>query len=94
MDEAVTILSYALRQQWDYCTVYTIGIKHIKDKVRQMYKDFKTHIGTRDNRRNDAWKQKMVKYNVEMSKLCDIYCRNDQARKAHKEEVGVEMSET
>ena len=93
VEDAENILSYALRQQWEHCTVYTIGIKHIKEKVSKIYKDFRAHISTKTSRRNDNWKDKMVIFNADQSKLCDIYCRNDEARKAREEEVGVEMSD-
>ena len=30
IDVAANLLSYALMQQWEYCTVYTVNIKYIK----------------------------------------------------------------
>ena len=93
IDEAANLLSYALMQQWEYCTVYTVNIKYIKKRVIKLYNDFQNNIHTRKNRRNDNWKLKMVKYNEKMRCHCDIYCTNDDARKTREEEVGVEMGE-
>ena len=93
MDEAANILSYALKQQWENCTVYPTRAKNIKVQIVKMYTDFRKKYQHRVHLQNDSWKSKMVIYNDSMTKLFDIYCTNDAARKSQEDINGVPMGE-
>ena len=94
VDDAAKILGYALRQQWEYCTVYTIQIEHIKKKIVKHYEEFRFNIQTRVQKRNQSWMDRMVIYNAKNTELFDIYCKDEKSRKSREEEIGgVEMGE-
>ena len=92
-DTAAGICSYALQQQWRYCTVYTIQIQHIKKHVLTLYKKFNFFNQTRERDRNDNWKKRVIQFNIDMTQLFDIFCSNDHARLAQEKEFGVAMGE-
>ena len=92
LNDAALILAFALQSQWEYCTVYTIGYRYIRDKILDFYNVFKTNFQYRQ-KKTDKWKSRMDSYNADMDQIFDIYCSNDEARKRREEAVGVPMGE-
>ena len=91
MDEAARLLAYAVIEHWEYCDIYTINIHHVHKKVKKTYETFKVNANTRVIKQTEKWKENMVKYNLDMEKLFDIFCKDEIARLKREEDTEVPM---
>lgn len=91
VEDAARLLAYAVIEHWEYCSIYTIIIKHVHNKIKKIYEVFKQNANTRVDRRTEKWKVNMDKYNQDMEKLFDIFCKDEDARLKREEDTEVPM---
>ena len=72
-EDAAMLLSHALVDHWEYCYVYTIDQRYVRDNILTLHRKFQT---MRKNQVRDQ--HKLQPFNDDMEKLFDIFCKNDK----------------
>ena len=79
-DNSVLEVSNTVKNHWIERNVYTINIKHIKNKVTNevnLYRNLKKSIKTSKSK---GWQEKAKSFIKNKDKLFDIFCENSDAR--------------
>ena len=85
-EEAAMLLAHALVDHWEFCTVYTVDYRYVRDGI------LKLHTNFHNMRRHQVRDQhKLPKFNEDMDVIFDIFCKNAKSRKAKEDANNVPM---
>ena len=95
IEDARYMVVSTLVDQWLYCNIYTIGLKHVKKRILKLYGEFKQHINYSRQKPYQKPEKKSLfdLFNSKMETLFDIFCEDKGKKRAHEKFYSVKMED-
>ncbi|KAM6122386.1 uncharacterized protein FYW35_004657 [Pterocles gutturalis] len=91
-EDAAQLLAEHLQEHWLVCNLHTIATQNIKKLILKMYEEFTRLYQTRKQRQNQAFSERVDRFNESSEKLFDVFCTDTQMRNKLEECSEIKMT--